>query len=594
MNDSENDLMLFCVFPYVTIEEPVFIRNIALHPSQLVEENKQLCDRCKTHLKQIFNLFHWHNNMQINKMTYASIHIPKDDIERKIEFLRGLEKVYILLGYLCCYPHEKVEFGVLGNFDEVDYYLFYPDKWIFKDLVYCADPKSFQETTDDSTNRMEGYGFQSNKSQLMWATLDCRIYPEYIGFGTRQFHLSQALEAIQKSQEYLRESPGWTHILQERAIDSDLELRLFRSMLWYNRSCKSNVTIDLSLVYLAVAFETLLGATRDKDANVGEVRKRLWDNIRVLVGDVPRLRSWFEQFYNARSRIIHEGHWSNFKFHLVDENQIPAILKNNIALDEHPSYGYLVNYGHLVFRICLTAVSMGVYKTSQLDLKSQFFSNKDRLLQVKKELEEIDEPKAALANCVHLVKSLNEYKMMGWGIFDDKIEVESKLVIEVGERLVRRFLETKVSVSVDIQAKLDDILSEIPLPHDSNEHTTVRQKLIKLFQTSHELPKDKVIEPAIKDLEQNIQLIKIEELLNSILVDKRNNSMSEQFRSQLENAIELIEDIIIQDRLRSIAALSTNVSGDFVHRHNLYSLLDAYGQFVGAILSNFQVRWNLL
>ena len=57
-----------------------------------------------------------------------------------------------------------------------------------------------------------------------------------------------------------------------------------------------------ALVHLAIALESLL-----KVPSGERLTERFKDAVLTLVGPIPRLDSWLDQFYTARSKAVHEG-----------------------------------------------------------------------------------------------------------------------------------------------------------------------------------------------------------------------------------------------------------------------------------------------
>ena len=141
-------------------------------------------------------------------------------------------------------------------------------------------------------------------------------------------------------------------------------------MQWYNRSIGIDLSKDLAIVYLAIAFESLLGLDQGKG-----VSERFKEAVTLLVGRIPRLDSWLDQFYEARSGIVHDGSFKTLSFHASDRG------KNK----EFPSeYRSLVSYGRLIFDICLESLIAGARLTSKRCLASMFVTNQQRCEKIAK------------------------------------------------------------------------------------------------------------------------------------------------------------------------------------------------------------------
>lgn len=589
MSRENDETILIAIFPYIRISEPVTIRSIKFLPSQLLEENLSICELCRSHLRELLNLFYWHDNTQINEMMYTQVHFQENTPSQSQAFFRRLEETRILLGYICCSPDERnIQSSPIGHYELADLFVFQPTNWVSRSLVHCAELSS--QAADDQTGFIKGYEFNSNFNSLMWATAECRIYPQWISHGKNQFELTDVLKTLQFLRSDLSPDVNWEHLFDERKLTPALDETLFRAMEWYNRSCQMKTTSDLALVYLAVAFETLLGIDSENDTNVSDVTRRLWDSIRVLVGSIPRLRSWFEQFYHARSRILHEGHWSHLRFYLIDDAKFQSSkLRRSVHLENAESYGYLIQYGMLIFRICFNAVAAGFLKTSQINLQSVFFNNQERLISIKKDLEAIENGNNALYAIMEHVRALYRNR------FEIGDNVQLQTVVEVGKLLVSRFQEIGYTANTETRSKFDAILLENQPAHRHYSHQVIKQKLLVLFEGTNELPHDIVIEPALESLRRDdLSILEIQQNLQVILKDTRNSQISASLRQQLTNVVDLISDLTLEDDLKSIASLSTGKSGDFIHEHEPYSILDAFAQFTNAMLVKIRVRWNLL
>jgi len=113
-----------------------------------------------------------------------------------------------------------------------------------------------------------------------------------------------------------------------RAVDSRSDYRLFRAFLrkpatqtssrvftavkWFNSACSEANDKATAMVNLAIAFEALLSLPIDKKTD------RFIDALGLLLGRTPRLDIWAHQFYNVRSKIVHEGYAQKYDFIATD------------------------------------------------------------------------------------------------------------------------------------------------------------------------------------------------------------------------------------------------------------------------------------
>src|SRR5690606_18007476 len=130
--------------------------------------------------------------------------------------------------------------------------------------------------------------------------------------------------------------------------------------------------------------------------------------------------------YNARSRIIHEGKWSETKL-VIREKQ----LHSSPASTEYDS---LIHYGWLIFRICLNSVLTGLSHASAINLQARFYSNKDRLERISKILETYTDSHEALNSILEDIRILADERMQ------DEHPLQLDLVYKVARLLAGRLI----------------------------------------------------------------------------------------------------------------------------------------------------------
>src|SRR5207244_3748431 len=108
----------------------------------------------------------------------------------------------------------------------------------------------------------------------------------------------------------------------------------------------------------------------------GDESKKFQETVQSLLGSVPRLDSWLEQFYRARSKIVHEGIWTHLMFYPVDRKRYSDILKSK---EEEMPYRNLTTYGRHIFRLCLNTILPGAIMAEDANLSSLFVHNQERL-----------------------------------------------------------------------------------------------------------------------------------------------------------------------------------------------------------------------
>src|SRR5260370_12920103 len=137
------------------------------------------------------------------------------------------------------------------------------------------------------------------------------------------------------------------------------------------------------LLDLAVAFEALLNLEEGD-----KITARFRETVMTLLGSVPRLDSWAEQFYNARSSAAHKGKVLHYMFYAIDwdKNRFPSVYsgKDTKALP----YRSLTVYGRRIFRLCLTAILSGARVAEDDGLSGLFIHNQERLEKILQQLKQ--------------------------------------------------------------------------------------------------------------------------------------------------------------------------------------------------------------
>lgn len=145
-----------------------------------------------------------------------------------------------------------------------------------------------------------------------------------------------------------------------------------------------------------MALETLLRLPHDAKKN------RFVDAIALLLGRVPRLEDWATQFYEARSRAVHEGHVGQGAF-------VPKSTSSN--QEGAATYQSLLAYGREVFQLCLGTVLTGASLSSHADLVSKLISNSERFETVCKTLNDDSLPLAVrLDKLDPLARAIRRYR----------------------------------------------------------------------------------------------------------------------------------------------------------------------------------------
>ena len=185
-------------------------------------------------------------------------------------------------------------------------------------------------------------------------------------------------------------------LLEECDRGGDIGSRVFTAVRWFNRANSEHRDEAESFICLSVALETLLCVPHDAK------KDRFVDAIALLLGRVPRLEDWATQFYEARSRAVHEGNVGQVAF-------VPKLTSSKRK--GAPTYQSLLAYGREVFQLCLGTVLTGASLSSHADLATKLTSNSERFEAVSRTLADDSLPLAVrLERLDPLAHAINRYR----------------------------------------------------------------------------------------------------------------------------------------------------------------------------------------
>ncbi|MFW6116561.1 MAG: hypothetical protein ACOC6F_02435, partial [bacterium] len=282
-----------------------------------------------------------------------------------------------------------------------------------------------------------------------------RLYP-----SLPHFWLNKNQDLSRDLQAFELDNHAWPvlHLMQTRKrLLQESEERIFTALQWYNQSCSGSATEEVALVHLATAFESLLGLEQGQ-----ALTARFTDTILSLLGKTPRLDSWTEQFYRARSKILHEGGWPHLGFYAADRDDYKKILKGQ---SQAATYRHLTSYGRRVFRLCLITLLSGALAAEETNLHSLFVHNQERLESICEVLAQQDvDPAERIQRATGYVLELQDY----W--LDSESITKLRTVLAAGRELISTYLETKPKLPVEIEDTLK-------ATHEEGDELTDRHRL---------------------------------------------------------------------------------------------------------------------
>lgn len=185
----------------------------------------------------------------------------------------------------------------------------------------------------------------------------------------------------------------------------------------------------------------------------------------TLVGPVPRLEEWLEQFYQARSSAVHEGrpHQLIFMVQSPKKEQLP--------------HRALIMYGRRIFRTCLVTVLTGVAVTEESRIASLLVHNGERLRDICKSLSRPQTAAASrLLSVQRQVEELHECETLSMSF---QLEEGYESLMGATRLVLAAYRECKQLSDVEI----DRLLSQATSSGSDNSARATYESLTKLTET---------------------------------------------------------------------------------------------------------------
>jgi len=434
---------VFAILPYLKTTGRVPIRGILFRSSDDLEG---LSTEQQGHLRTLFAMFFLQNDYRIKRMTYALFPVSED---RKAyqDIFRRLYEAQTLINYEYAAPQPPREDPFLSR-EHASMYVFTAEK-VYCGLIWPYDPNidyNVENVTGEKhphNQDIEGYYGVLNSNMPCWVTGGNRIYPPvpHLTLNIPQDLWRDIAESIQVERHW-----AWRDVLEGYTYtNAELQKRLFSAMEWYNRSTAQDVDEAEVLLNLAVAFECLLNLE-----NNDKITTRFRETVMTLLGSVPRLDSWLEQFYDARSSVVHKGIAQNIMFLAKEWERNRG--KDTKALH----YRSLTAYGRRIFRLCLTAILTSARVADDEGLAEFFVHNQERLETIIQQLSETAEPPEERLNSIAAaVAELHDHHWASQEL------VQSKTLVTVGKLVVKTYLETKPQLSNEDEAAVQEVLQQL-------------------------------------------------------------------------------------------------------------------------------------
>ncbi len=439
---------VFAVFPYLRTRERVAIRGIEFRSSRDLAD---LQDDARKHLTTLCEMFFLQDGVRIVEMTCACLELP-EDTERRQMWLRLLDETRLLVGYL--YSTPDTSGSVFFSSEDTSLFTFRLGDTAFHPGMVSTSLVWQDKLHQDRVIRVDskippqdmltpGYVATRDCNVHFWVAEGSRIYPE-VPFV--RLNLSQNLSS--NINMFLSHAHNWAleqlYSLPYQPMP-EVSSRVFVAIDWYLRSCRETIAEPEAIVDLAIALESVLGLRPGEG-----VTERFADAVLTLLGPVPRLDSWLKQFYNARSKAVHEGIPHDTVFYATNSED----MKRKQGREDAIAHRSLLAYGRHIFRLCLNNILSGIALTERVGLAELFIHNKERIEAIFKALNEKDAlPVKRLLNSSRYVFALKEFST---DIMEPLVEV--KAALGAARLILQVYKDTNLGLPSEAVSAIDAVL----------------------------------------------------------------------------------------------------------------------------------------
>ena len=158
----------------------------------------------------------------------------------------------------------------------------------------------------------------------------------------------------------------------------------------------------------------------------------------MILGYNERLKYWAQQFYDARSDIIHKGKTNKLFFEIGNQNK--------------GKYRELTSYGRLIFKIIFNTLINGGYLKTITELKDLFVCNRERFNEIIGVIGDGKDFINKFNSIEKIIKDISKYRF----ISEDNISFKD--IIECINKITEGFLKNKLIEEDEIVKVLNDFI----------------------------------------------------------------------------------------------------------------------------------------
>jgi hypothetical protein len=392
----ETAIMKYAFFPYLTTSGRVLIRGIEFRNTKDVE-GLALAD--KDAVQMIGGMFRLHDGTPVPETTFALLNVPEKDKGNAKAMLDALWRVQLILTYLYTKPLDTG--GTALTAEHASLFLFTPQENVMLGRVFPGGRDPDGQVLMSGGPALVAPGFHGLRNWLnqFWVVGSSKILPEFPCFQVENPRQNLSIDIHQVSTR----DQNWALrglFFDGAQTSEETDERMFTSLRWYAASCRHEIDPLESIVFLAIALKSLL-KVQEGD---GGVTARFKAAVLTVLGPVPRLDDWLDQFYKARSKTVHEGR-PEFIDYFVKPKKPPKGEVPGIPLRD------LRDYGWRIYRMCLNAIVTGAILAKRGRLAELLIHQSERLKSICETVSQgIASPRATLLKAAGLFGDLAEFK----------------------------------------------------------------------------------------------------------------------------------------------------------------------------------------
>ncbi|MHB8279341.1 MAG: hypothetical protein ACYDIA_17055 [Candidatus Humimicrobiaceae bacterium] len=432
-NFEKLDYYIF--FPYLKISQKMNFCGIELSPindidNSLEKNGIDFENKIKT-LNKLKNFFYLSKNYKIKNFAFTIIKERSDllvdgfDEKIHLEYSKVL-KIRELFIYIYSSLHptaleiflDRELCNVFALREENDVINFYKDN---KNLIYKGSNK---KCSDDFYS---GYCGLLNEKILLYLSKDDKVFPPHPSFNQNYY------QDIYADIKGISQNSVFNFFIDKNKLLYVFEnVKLLQSLKWYNKSISWNSPSEEQLINLSIAFESLLELDEEK------INKSFINSILMILGYNERLKYWAQQFYDARSDIIHKGKTNKLFFEIGNQNK--------------GKYRELTSYGRLIFQIIFNTLINGEYLKTITELKDLFVCNRERFNEIIGIIGDGKDFINKFNSIEKIIKDISKYRF----ISEDNISFKD--IIECINKITEGFLKNKLIEEDEIAKVLNDFI----------------------------------------------------------------------------------------------------------------------------------------